>query len=109
VISAFGVEHGDISKALKPQHIAALQRAKAKTGVNFKDFRNSLYADDRLTNHGLQEHGGDIARRMDITRSYNHKGMARLTRTKRSLRDKNRKASGVFSAPAAIPKPRSGS
>lgn len=92
--SAFGVDHGGISKSLKPQHVAALRRATSEAhddGFAWKPFRDRQYAGARLMNHSIQDAGKDIAPRMTISRGMGKDTMKRMTRTRRADRDKNRK------------------
>lgn len=57
MISAFGVDHGEVAKSLKPQHIAALKRVEDAGGPRWSASKKdamALYARARLSAHRLQ-------------------------------------------------------
>jgi hypothetical protein len=56
MISAFGIEHGDINKALKPHHLQALQRAE-KTIAQTSNSQKGYYAQNRINLHAMGKKG----------------------------------------------------
>ncbi len=87
--SAFGIEHGDdIAKGLKPRHLDAMKRVGEDRSLG--GWKKAQYARDRVNLHGISEYG-KTAERMTISRGMYKKPLGRLTRVKRSDRDKNRK------------------
>lgn len=97
MISAWGIDHGEFSKGLKPQHVAALKRVKA--AGPFPDGKNNWrqhdYAHDRLALHGVnsgeQVGGTPFKGQLSIVTGHHKKFMNRNTRSTRQRRDKNRK------------------
>lgn len=91
MISAFGVEHGDeVAKSLKPPHKAALMaQAMNKDPLSW---RKTMYATDRLSLHNQKDLPGDYKGPLPLASKYRKKGMARLTRVNRNVRDQNRAA-----------------
>jgi len=87
MISAFGVTHS-IEKSLKPNHIAALKNAASDYSLG--NWRKQSYAHSRLELNRISE-AGPLAQRMTISRGMYKKPLGRLTRTKRKVRDQNRK------------------
>ena len=93
MISPFGVDHGEISKSLKPPHKAALMRTALDDDLS--NWKNSMYAHDRLALHGIKDINaktGNYKGPLDLSANYHKKNMGRYTRSTRQKRDKNRKA-----------------
>lgn len=101
MISAWGIDHGVVSKSLKPQHAAAMARVKNPLAsgdalsFKFRDYQKYQYAQDRLALHGHKDlnvkAGGAYKGPLDSVGGMRKKAMKKNTRTKRQLRDANRK------------------
>lgn len=84
--SAFGVDHGDFAKSLKPQHLASLERVAAENSMTPNStFRRSQYARDKLAVHEVDDEYAAAPK-------YFKSRMNSLVRTRRSARDSNRSA-----------------
>ena len=90
--SAFGIDHGEISKSLKPRHIHGLMSAASDDSLG--NWRHAQYARDRLNLHGIKDIAKkpEVAQRMTISRGMYKKSMGRLVRVRDGRRAQNRKA-----------------
>lgn len=85
--SAFGVEHGEVSKGLKPANMESLKRVAMIADSD----RAKRYAHDKAKLRDLQHTPGKYKGPLPISAGYHKKFMAQATRTTRQIRDKNRK------------------